>query len=315
MNFLRRKSKSRNASPSVTEVGTSGGGSPSQASKPRSDTQASTRGKPRSETQASTKGKPRSETQASSKSSNSRGSRPRKPKKGIDLLNNPDGFLTKLISAGLLGEEVRQEHNVDVKNHRVLKEGMLEKQGQVFKSWHKRHFVLRSRSLSYYESERKYKSGQSHLGVIFFKDIIDYNGQYVQNVPDLKVMRAAFRGKDHLFVINKKERMYIINASSDPEKKEWEKAINSAVARYMRKKEEKAKEVERRRRERKESAERAKCQPELFFNINNMEQLDEEFDTVMAKLTKLHKLSRTMAAWKVYTQYSKAHKRRKQNKR
>jgi len=92
------------------------------------------------------------------------------------------------------------------------KEGYLRKQGEKFKTWKKRWFVLKRNELNYYE-----KKGDKKLkGTIVLE-------------PDFKISVSSI--KSHCFQImphDKSKRIYYIHGENDKEAEEWITTLEKA---------------------------------------------------------------------------------------
>mmetsp|Transcript_15497 Transcript_15497/g.30022 ORF Transcript_15497/g.30022 Transcript_15497/m.30022 type:complete len:380 (+) Transcript_15497:181-1320(+) len=117
---------------------------------------------------------------------------------------------------------------------RIYKEGRLEKQGQTFKTWHTRYFVLTTRGLAYYVSKRKFRDFEQPLGVIPFRDVQYEGGRVVNDVPD-GMARVLHVGRQHknLFCMYLETRTFIMSASSPEDKHSWVTAISQAYDQHL----------------------------------------------------------------------------------
>eukprot|EP00698_Gefionella_okellyi_P002516 TRINITY_DN1235_c1_g1_i1.p1 TRINITY_DN1235_c1_g1~~TRINITY_DN1235_c1_g1_i1.p1 ORF type:complete len:927 (+),score=247.50 TRINITY_DN1235_c1_g1_i1:62-2842(+) len=101
------------------------------------------------------------------------------------------------------------------------KEGLLTKQGGVFKSWHERWFILKDNKVTYYEPGRL----DEPLGDIDLNgmDVIDVSKGYLADRPHL--LQLACKAPP-------RPRTYLLCAKDDEERDAWMVAFQSSIAHY-----------------------------------------------------------------------------------
>jgi hypothetical protein len=95
----------------------------------------------------------------------------------------------------------------------IHRTGFLIKQGEVFKSWKKRYFVLSADALLYYVAENKDLKGEISMA----------------QVKSVNVVTA----KKPSFSVQTEDREYIMQAETESERDEWIKAINQLLKSRM----------------------------------------------------------------------------------
>jgi len=102
------------------------------------------------------------------------------------------------------------------RNLKAVKEGYLTKQGQTFKTWRKRWFLLNDFGLSYYKSPEQ----QFPLGYIAIEAIKSVDCPQVSK-------HTGKSSQTHNFNITTPQRTYVLTAETSTEVKEWMEAINN----------------------------------------------------------------------------------------
>eukprot|EP01029_Cantina_marsupialis_P017317 TRINITY_DN3887_c0_g2_i1.p1 TRINITY_DN3887_c0_g2~~TRINITY_DN3887_c0_g2_i1.p1 ORF type:complete len:742 (-),score=204.19 TRINITY_DN3887_c0_g2_i1:213-2438(-) len=115
-----------------------------------------------------------------------------------------------------LGGALKELRFFNIMRKKVIKKGMLTKQGHFVKNWKRRSFVLTGESLSYYEGD----SSIEPKGKINLRDIVGIDD--VRNHKD----PHAFR------IRTSNNKFYVIVASSLAEKQEWQTAIRSMQQKF-----------------------------------------------------------------------------------
>mmetsp|Transcript_1722 Transcript_1722/g.2706 ORF Transcript_1722/g.2706 Transcript_1722/m.2706 type:complete len:289 (+) Transcript_1722:375-1241(+) len=211
-----------------------------------------------------------------------------------NILAEPEHLVEKLMENGMFGSDMVFTPKPEAGP--IFKEGKLEKQGNFFKTWHRRYFVLTSNELTYYENKKKFRSHYRPLGVIPFKDIVTEGNQVVHDVSDHLVTVLQLAGKRNLFCVHIENRTYVMSASSRNEKLEWARAITKSYHEAMEKKE--------------AAVRRAKksIKPKnIFAEVKTESELYDDFDHALTKLRDEFNMRRTFQAWTAYSKYSKSH--------
>jgi hypothetical protein len=107
----------------------------------------------------------------------------------------------------------------------VVKEGFLNKKGGMLKVWSRRYFMLNKQSLVYFRKEQDctaIKSQFRPMGRIFLSDIVSVDAAAAKDA-------RAEQKRAHVFSLQTKKRVTILQACSDDEQREWMDAIYKAL--------------------------------------------------------------------------------------
>jgi hypothetical protein len=216
-----------------------------------------------------------------------------------DILSEPDQFVERLLASGVFGPDLAQFVGVSGRQRgEVYKDGLIEKQGNFFKTWHTRYFVLSDRGLSYYNDKKKYRAGYMPLGFISFKDMEDEGGQVVHDVPEHLTHVLQLAGKRNLFCIHLASRTYVMSAASREDKEDWARALTKAY--------------NHRKRTGATITRPAKPAPKakeplkpagIFDALRSREEIDALFEEELMRMRKRYQTMRTFEAWRLFTRH------------
>jgi hypothetical protein len=216
-----------------------------------------------------------------------------------DVLSEPDQFVERLLASGVFGPDLAQFVGVSGRNRgEVYKDGLIEKQGNFFKTWHTRYFVLSDRGLSYYNDKKKYRAGYMPLGHISFTDMDAEGGQVVHDVPEHLTHVLQLAGKRNLFCIHVANRVYVMSAASREDKEDWARAVTKAYHHF--------------KKTGATIARPAKPSPKvkeplkpagIFDALRSQEEIDTLFEDELTRMRKRFQIMRTFVAWRLYTRY------------
>jgi len=111
---------------------------------------------------------------------------------------------------------------------RIVKLGMLQKQGGQIKTWRSRFFVLRSKALFYFKNEEAFANGESPRGVMLLKDMIPSNKDFICQPTRL----FTIIGRPHAFTLHSKDRVLVMCTKTKDEKMQWMKTLQKAYVSF-----------------------------------------------------------------------------------